>query len=363
MAQTADAVGRVLDVAELLARAVAARDRLAAATAAVDPAPLLAFGIRPAPASETATLAADELRLAAAGLVAEATARVAAATALLERAAGSPRAAAELATQALAAVFGTGFQAVPLVLAAPAGEADLWDGAVGPAGIRARPGADVRPWLARAGALRSATSAYGETVLVREAQHRRPMLRVIQTPAGTYGRWIGLPFLPEPPLQPIASMVAEIAGVAAGEPEPDLRGPIAGIVLDEWTEVVPRRLRVGNPSGDEPVELVEVTTTGVAVGANAPGARPPQSILIALSPDGADWTGERLVAVLDETLALARIRAVTLPQVPFAGRYLPALYFNDWSLQGEPAIDFAEIQLSDVLVADQTLQFLVKEDG
>ena len=83
---------------------------------------------------------------------------------------------------------------------------------------------------------------------------------------------------------PLASMVAEVAGARAGDPEPDLAGAVAGVVLDEWTEVVPRRLerrRSGDP--DAAPELVDVTTTGVALNANAPGARPPQAILLALS--------------------------------------------------------------------------------
>ena len=48
------------------------------------------------------------------------------------------------------------------------------------------------------------------------------------------------------------------------------------------------------------------------------------------------------MAVLDETLALAGLRMVTLAADPFAGDYLPALYFRDWSLQGEPTIEWAK---------------------
>ena len=42
-------------------------------------------------------------------------------------------------------------------------------------------------------------------------------------------------------------------------------------------------------------------------------------------------------------MALARMRALTLEQVPFVARYLPALYFRDWSLQGEPVIDWSMV--------------------
>jgi len=166
-----------------------------------------------------------------------------------------------------------------------------------------------------------------------------PVLRTVQSPAAAYGSWVGLEFPDgKPPLVPIASMVAEVVGAG------DLGGSVAGLVVDEWTEVVPRRLERLDPDDlDKPAELVDVTTTGVALHANGPGARPPQSILLAMTPDGGNWTADRLVAVIDEALALARIRCVTLEQIPFAGRFLPALYFRDWSLQGEPALNWSEV--------------------
>jgi hypothetical protein len=342
------AVGRIPDSAEIVARAVSAKDVLAAAAAAGDIAALAPFGIRPLTPSAALPLSAEEIAEAGEALFDEARGRVAAAETLLARATPPPPATppaphetCELAAQALTAVFGTGFLALPVLSAAPAGEADLWTDAVGPAGVSARPGADIRPWLARAGAFHKTTSAYGEALLAREAFGYRPALRVVQTPAGAYPTWAGLPF-PEakPPLVPLQSMVAEVMG----EPDGDLAGAIAGVVLDEWTEVVPKRLLVGDPaSADPPAEFVDVTTSGIALNAAAPGARPPQAILLALSPDGGRWNGDRILDVLDEALALARMRCVTLQQIPFAGEYLPALYFRDWSLQGEPTIDWAKL--------------------
>lgn len=344
-----DAKGRVANAAELLGRATAAVNALKTAADGADPLVELArFGVRPPPSLNTLELTTAEQTAAREALVAEAGTRVAASESLLSRAAGPAplKTVIELASQALAAVFGGGFVVVPQLLPPPAGEADLWSGAVGPKGVRARPGADIRPWLARAGVIRAGTSAYGETLLVREAFGLRPLLRVVQSPAGAYGKWVGLPFLEgEPPMVPLACMVAEVAGGRAGEPEPPLTGAIAGIVLDEWVEVVPRLLQKHDDPKHPEVkpELVAVTTTGVALNANAPGARPPQAILIALSPDGDGWSGDRLAHLLDETLALARMRTLTLQQLPFAGCYLPALYFRDWSLQGEPVIDWVKV--------------------
>jgi len=342
------ATGRGPDAEELLERAQRACHGLDQARQSARPiARLAAFGVRPPPESDSLPLSADERAESRAALIAEATKRLEVAQALLDRAAAAsePRQVVELASQALGTVFGSGFLAVPLLKEPPAGEADLWAGGVGPHGVDPSPGRRIRPWLARAGALRQRTSAYGETLLVREALGGRPLLRAVQTPVGAYDRWVGMAFGTEkPPMTPLSSMVAEVAGAQAGERGPRLGGVIAGVVLDEWTEVLPRRLERGDPAAPEAEpELVDVTTTGVALHANAPGARPPQAILVALSPDGAGWTGDRLVELIDETMALARMRGVTLQQLPYAGRYLPALYFRDWSLQGEPAINWLQV--------------------
>ena len=340
------AVGRLPDAAELLARATSATAALKAAALAPDPVATLArFGVRPPPHAGDLTPAEESS--AGDALILQALARTKAADVLLARAvAPAPaKTIVQLAQQTLATIFGGGFLSVPVLLPPPAGEADLWAGALGPGGVRPRPGADIRPWLARAGVLRGNCAAFGETLLVREAFGRGALLRAVQSPAGAYGTWAGLSF-PEgkPPMMPLANMVVEIAGAVPGDPEPDLSRAVAGMVLDEWTEVVPRRLERRDPKNpDAAPELVDVTTTGLAINANAPGARPPQAMLIALSADGAAWDDDRLVRVLDETMALAQMRTITLQQLPYAGRQLPALYFRDWSLQGEPVIDWGRV--------------------
>jgi len=40
--------------------------------------------------------------------------------------------------------------------------------------------------------------------------------------------------------------------------------------------------------------------------------------------------------LVEDTFALAQERAVTLERVPLAPRIVPALYVDDWSLEGEP---------------------------
>jgi hypothetical protein len=54
---------------------------------------------------------------------------------------------------------------------------------------------------------------------------------------------------------------------------------------------------------------------------------------------GGAWSADKVVRVLADTQALARERAIALEQVPLVGRLLPAIYVQDWSLQGEPVLD------------------------
>jgi hypothetical protein len=86
---------------------------------------------------------------------------------------------------------------------------------------------------------------------------------------------------------------------------------VCGLLLDEWTEVLP---------GDEAV-------TGIALHHDRPNAEAPQALLL-VTPAAWDgtWHAEDLVGALDETLDLAKARAVEPVHVdatPYA-RFLPA---------------------------------------
>jgi hypothetical protein len=71
--------------------------------------------------------------------------------------------------------------------------------------------------------------------------------------------------------------------------------PLAGLLVDEWTEVVPTRRE----------------TTGIAMHVNRPNAVAPQALLLAVSPkQTGHWAWSDLVAILHDTLARAKLRAV-----------------------------------------------------
>jgi hypothetical protein len=133
-----------------------------------------------------------------------------------------------------------------------------------------------------------------------------PPLRVAQLPATAGDQWLALPLAPGAgPGRGRLSIVAAVTGDVTAS-------SWAGLYLDGWPERLP-------DSGQ---------TTGVAFNAAEPAARAPAALLLAACPNPrAGWDDEAIAAVLRETLALARVRAVDLGSLAQAGQVLPALYF------------------------------------
>ncbi|MET0461256.1 MAG: hypothetical protein ABW195_18540, partial [Ilumatobacteraceae bacterium] len=134
-------------------------------------------------------------------------------------------------------------------------------------------------------------------------------LAVTQVPHVEGRPWIGLTLGEGSPADGLASIVLQDArGV-------DLGRPLAGLLVDEWTEVVPSRQE----------------TAGLAFRYDPPDAMAPQAVLLAVPPvAGQPWTVGLMNQVLLETLDLAHLRAVGPWSLPAAAHYLPAtmLAFN-----------------------------------
>jgi hypothetical protein len=84
-----------------------------------------------------------------------------------------------------------------------------------------------------------------------------------------------------------------------------------GLLLDEWTEVIPSAVR----------------TAGIAFNYDRPNSEAPQSILVVTPATvNAAWQWEDLVGALNETLDLAKKRALEPSQIdPLTyARFLPA---------------------------------------
>lgn len=94
----------------------------------------------------------------------------------------------------------------------------------------------------------------------------------------------------------------------------DVTTGVSVLAIDEFVEVV--------PSAE--------TTTAVSFGYDAPGARPPQSLLLAVpAVVGQAWTIDDLAEVVGETVNLAKVRMVNLSSVAWAGRFVPTIYLTD----------------------------------
>jgi hypothetical protein len=87
-----------------------------------------------------------------------------------------------------------------------------------------------------------------------------------------------------------------------------------GVLVDEWVDVIPH----------------PVAATSVAYQAEAPTARAPQTILVALAPDPAKgWDEDTVVDLAREALSWAGLRLVDAERGAWLGRMLPAVLLPD----------------------------------
>jgi hypothetical protein len=232
---------------------------------------------------------------------------------------------------ALAEVFGADFRAVPL--ARPVRGNRFAASLTKSAALVADDPLAPADWVRRSGRVRPAVGLLDDVLLYSEALASggpfrlaiaqlplRAFVHADGTPAPL--RWVALPFKHELGPDPVTSVVVH------APPGFDPTKPIAGLVVDEWPEVVPG------------AELV----TGIAFHSDAPGARPPQTILLAVHPDPQQqWSSQILADVVLETLELAKLRLVDLEAVAWAGRFLPALYVPDGDVPGALTLDFKQL--------------------
>jgi hypothetical protein len=149
-------------------------------------------------------------------------------------------------------------------------------------------------------------------------------LKIAQLPYNEDDRWVGLPVKSGEELSPSRfSLVIQSMGKL------DVSQPLAGLLIDEWVEVVPS----------------SIETTGLVFQYDQPDSAPPQAILLAVPPDpNLQWNVWSLQQVLLETLDLARIRAVDPDSLDEIGHYLPALYFASNSAADTVSIDFSKLK-------------------
>jgi len=226
-----------------------------------------------------------------------------------------------LPQEVLQAVFGQAFVALPRFM--PANSGELAQSLAATTALQGGDALAVHPWFQQAQRVRDPLARLGASLHAAEAlgTGARVQLTVAQLPHVPGDRWVGLPADATRPLP-----AGRLSLVIHADAALDLTQPLTGVLIDEWVEAV--------PAASE--------TTAIAFQHDAPDARAPQAMLLALPevPDEA-WTGASLHRLLLETLAQAQARAIdaegldTAVLSPVAGapavaelaHFLPALHF------------------------------------
>jgi hypothetical protein len=302
---------------------------------------LTEFGLESPPVS----LGHDGLVAYAVGVAREAASRLKKATDLL--AAGRPDPdGGGFDLKVLGAVFGPDFRIAPVCR--PAGAADL-QASFAVDLVAGDPGA-ATTWLERAAPIRPGAGRLHLALLYAKAMGTGDGLGLAvgqvpyaaPAPGDPVPRWVGLPFVGTPPAGPTTGLVAL---APAGF---DITGGLAGLVLDDWVEVVP----------------TAGATTGLTFHFDAPGSRAPQAILLAVSPDPSKpWDLATLDAVLAETIDLTKMRLVDLEALPWAGRFLPATLVADNALDETPGIHLREFVSSAAAIHATTVKATLDGGG
>jgi hypothetical protein len=284
--------------------------------------PLDAFDVEPLPLDDQRdelVRFATDLRGAVEHLRAEAIARRDRAQSAMTSAASAAgaSAAARARVDAAHALFGDDFVLVPEFGLANA-NADEWRNAWNdrnallsyltdpkPAGA----GRDfpVDDWLHGVARVREKFAAWENVVMLTSAfGTNEPQLDAVQLPYRADDRWLALPFPEDTHLEGDRLLYTAHYTVPF-----DYTTRQCGLLLDEWTEVI--------PASEE--------TTGITFHYDRPNSEPPQVLLLAISPAlKGQWQWDDLVDTLHETLDEAKLRAVEPAQVDAAayGRLLPA---------------------------------------
>jgi hypothetical protein len=192
-------------------------------------------------------------------------------------------------------VFGPDFRVLPRVT--PPNGSTLNQALGDSAKIQGNDPLVATTWFQRVSRVRDGASRLDAALMYCEALGNGAQLtfQVGQLPYKPQDRWVALPTGPDQTIPGgRLSLVAHLPLQASIR----FDQPLAGLLIDEWVEVVPNRQE----------------TTGVSFHYDQPGACAPQSVLIAVASDNARtvWDLDILESILNETLDLAQMRALSL---------------------------------------------------
>jgi hypothetical protein len=323
-----DPVGAI-DNAELQQRADAATSQLTTAQAALASAkPTSAdlvtaanFGVSGALASLDPT----QLNALSTAAATELNNRIQALTQMsngFDRTTATPDAACAFDISRLTTIFGNSFTVLPLLSTDISANWQTFWGAS--TTLQGNDSLASMQWLQRMARVHSGAERLNDLLLYAEAVAPSSIggLQVAQLPATANDRWIALNQTSASPTGRVSLVAYSPSAFVAGQ-------RVAGLVIDQWVEVLPSTQQV----------------TGVSFQIQDPTARAPQSILLVVPPDDfPDWTKESVEGSILDALDLAKLRAVDPDALGSLGHYLPALYFA--LNQGGPTIDTVSINFT-----------------
>jgi hypothetical protein len=306
-----DAVGAI-DTAELQTRADKAEAQLRQAltplqSAASPEAALIgaaAFGVTGVVPSLDATQWPAQIAAALAELRARA-AKLDGLASGFTRAGAAPDVLRDHDVARLKAVFGDSFLVLPALSPALAATwPQLWANSTA---LQHGDALAATRWLQRASRVHPGAARLDTALLYAEALAGRSLAHfdVAQLPFSTGDRWLALDLAGTAPTSRLSLVAFSPWPAAAG-------AGVAGLMVDEWVEVLPSAQQI----------------TGLSFHFDDPTARAPQAILLAVRPDDfPEWTFEAVEGSILEALDLAKLRAVDPDALGALGHYLPALYF------------------------------------
>ena len=205
----------------------------------------------------------------------------------------------------LNAIFGDNFLVLPALDSTyTAGWTQLWGSS---AALQGGDPLAASTWFQRMARIRPGVSRLDVALLYAESLAGTTLshFNVAQLPATNGDRWLALAHTGAKPSGRLSLVAFAPQSIASG-------AAVAGLIIDEWVEVLPDAQQI----------------TGISLHHDDPTARAPQALLLAVCPDDfPEWTLESLEGTVLEALDLAKLRAVDPDALNGLGHYLPALYF------------------------------------
>jgi hypothetical protein len=191
-------------------------------------------------------------------------------------------------------------------------------------------------WLQRVARVRDRPRAFRSALtyaeIVGDLEPAGVRVTASQLPYESPDTWVGLPDAwPETDEDRQAGKVSLVTYLESPE---TVMGPrLVGLFVDEWVETVPNRSQ----------------TTGLSFHFNRPNTQPPQSLLIAVTPDGNPWTYDMLRDIVCETRLWSKLRTVDREALPDVGHLLPPLYYARNSSTGPSGLDTPSLDFQSLL--------------